>query len=165
MLFFVLDRNYNKEIIAICYFGIESSPKHIFVVFHFYSNDHLYFHHSILGILLEGGDMVYHEAYKSESHWDHLRILTLLTFVGFVDLLHLRMVLKESFWATITPMAFAFIGYMFNQHGQETQARTVAHNINAYILYAAAMSRFIEILIGKNPSTHLPISSISPLIT
>ncbi len=92
--------------------------------------------------------MIVHNS-NSESHWDHIHILALLLLIGIVELLHIRMIITESFWAIVTPMAFAFIGYMFNQHQQETVARTVAHNINAYILYAGALSRLIEIIVGK----------------
>jgi hypothetical protein len=110
----------------------------------------------ILGIILEGGDMVYHEAYTSESHWDHLRILTLITLVGIVDLLHIFSFLKENFWCVVTPVGFALIAFMFNLHQQDSAASTFAHNINAYLLYAGAISRFVELMIGihSNPQHH-----------
>lgn len=50
-----------------------------------------------------------------------------LFFKGILDLLHIYNILKENFWAVVNPIFFAFIGFIFNVHEQETELRTLAH--------------------------------------
>jgi hypothetical protein len=65
-----------------------------------------------------------------------------------LELLHIYKILKENFWAIVNPFFFAFIGFLFNIHEQETELRKIAHIMNAGIFLMVSFSKTIEICIS-----------------
>jgi len=100
-----------------------------------------------IGILIEYSDMVSTNS-NSQSHYDHLNILTVVMVLGILDLIHLHNLLRDSIWCMTSPVGFIYLGLRLDAHPQETDLKITAHHITANIFILVACSRAIEYLIS-----------------
>lgn len=82
------------------------------------------------------------------SHGEHYKLLSVFGFIGLVDILHLKHVVRGHAWAMVSPLGFAFLGYLIASHVQEDLVKKYFHEFNGMMAYAGAFTRALEMCVS-----------------
>eukprot|EP01094_Clydonella_sp_ATCC50884_P025137 TRINITY_DN6487_c0_g1_i1.p1 TRINITY_DN6487_c0_g1~~TRINITY_DN6487_c0_g1_i1.p1 ORF type:complete len:293 (+),score=91.12 TRINITY_DN6487_c0_g1_i1:162-1040(+) len=111
----------------------------------------------VVGICAEFVDMIYHDFSTAGSHFEHLKLLTLITVMGVTEALHMRRVISGPFWPYVQPAFLLLISVMLSSHEQEHRLMELYHQMSGLLSLLMAVTLAGDISVSMHSKHRLKV--------